>query len=256
MYSNHNIPFNNINSDMYINNSGINNNGSNIIDNNIRNNINNIINNNIINNNIINNLNNNVFRNFAPNYGKELSKLFIDSNLITNYDRLKTHHYYGFSGVDPNNPDIRQFHIVKYNDLNNGFFSVNIIISLFHRNQNHIRTVFWTRPLLDSSELNNLVSKRIYELPFYIMKDMVYQDNLISNDHKLAMIQRLRETDQICETTFIKCGICYCNPINKVLSCGHTLCSSCVIHPSFDKCHICRTPITDRNIDVRPLFLG
>jgi hypothetical protein len=241
MNSNNIIPFNNINTDIY-------NNMNNIINNNI-------INNNIINNNI-NNLNNNVFLNFAPNYGKELSLLFVQENLIRDYDRLKKHYYYGFSGIDPNNPLVKQFHIVKYNDLNNGFFTVHIIHSLFYRVENNIRTVFWTHPLLDTYELNNLVNKKIYKLPIYIMKDMVYQDNHVSNDNKLAMIQRFYEIDQISENTMIKCGICYFNPINKVLICGHTICSLCVEHPSFDKCHICRTPITNRNIDVRPLFLG
>jgi hypothetical protein len=216
-----------------------------------------------INNNIINNIintnnivNNNVFRNFSPNYGKELSLFFVDENLIRDYDKLKKHYYYGFSGIDQNSPHVKQLHIVKYSDLNNGFFTVNILYSLFYRIENNIRTVFWTHPLIDTYEINNLQNKRIYKLPIYIMKDMVYKDNLIPIDNKLSMIQRFYEIDQISENTFIRCTICYLNPINKVLICGHTICSSCVEHHSYDKCHICRTPIIDRNIDIRPLFLG
>ena len=220
---------------------------------NIINNINNI--NNIINNNI-NNININPFKNFSPNYGKELSQFFIEQNLIKDYDKLKKHYYYGFSGINPNNPLVKQFHIVKYNDINNGFFTVIIMFSLFYRVENNIRTIFWTYPLLDTHELNNFTNKKFYKLPNHIMKDMIYQDNLISNDNKLAMIQRFYEIDQISENSFIKCSICWNNPINKVLVCGHTICSSCIQHHSYDKCHICRTPITDKNIDIRPLFLG
>lgn len=201
-----------------------------------------------------------VFKNYRTTYGRELSLNLVNSNLI-NFSSLRRNGYYGFSGegiIQNLSTSWNTFHIVRYDGgMERGYPNIHCLFSLyFNIDISGRRTVHWTEGL-DDNIVRRLNNPRFYQLPKDNVRDMILEDETFDDDKKNQLIRELDEESQhiSSESSNLTCTICMTNPLNRVLTCGHTLCSTCVEHVGYRNCHMCRRTINIQ-IDVRPLFFG
>lgn len=212
--------------------------------------------------------------NYEPSYGHNLYLQCINQNQI-NQNKLKIGFYYGFSAkcnIPYLSRQLTTYHIIRYDGHHLGNFNIYFLFSLY--NHNH-QNMYWTHGI----EYNNLfpLSNPIfYQLNRNNIYDMILADETISDDRKNELIAELnnninnQSTVQLREREqqehahahareqehVVTCSICMTNPLNRVITtCGHTLCNVCAMHSSYNRCHMCRTPI-NRNNDIRPLFIS
>jgi hypothetical protein len=200
------------------------------------------------------------FKNYHRSYGRNLSLNLVNSNII-NQQSLIQGKYYGLSGegiINRLSTQWTTFHIIRYDGgMERGFLNIHCLFSLyFNIDISGRRTVFWTKGIDNNTirVLNNII---FYQLPKDNIRDMIMEDETFDDDKKKVMLEELDEERSISssESSILTCTICMTNPLNRVLSCGHTLCSTCVENSGYHNCHMCRRTI-NRQIDVRPLYFG
>jgi len=200
-----------------------------------------------------------VFKNYSTSYGRNLSLNLVHNNII-NENSLVRGHYYGFSGegiIEKLSTSWQTFHIVRYDGgSERGFLNIHCLFSLyFNTNMIGQRRVYWTNGCNDNivKMLNNQV---FYELPKDNVRDMIYEDDSLDDDKKKILVKRLDENTTVNSSNLsnLLCTICMTNQLNRVLSCGHTLCHRCLEHPQYNNCHMCRTVININ--DIRPIYFG
>lgn len=171
------------------------------------------------------------------------------------------------------------YHIVRYDGhINNGIPLMHVLFSLFQSsNINGERIVYWTHGL-EYYSICNLQNPSFYKLSYTTIHDMILEDRTISDVVKNELLRRLNigqhaqshaqsdaqshaQSDAQSDSEshlsrLVTCSICMTNVLNRVLLCGHTLCSVCSDNPGYHACHMCRLPITNRQRDIRPFFLS
>jgi len=143
-----------------------------------------------------------VFKNYQPNYGRNLSIQLINLNKI-NQNNLIIGHYYGYSGDGPIRilgGRMTTYHIVRYDgQINNGIPIMHVLFSLFQSsNINGERVVYWTHGL-EYYSICNLQNPTFYQLSYTTIRDMILEDQTISDDMKnqlLIGLNRIIHTGQ------------------------------------------------------------
>jgi hypothetical protein len=197
-----------------------------------------------------------VFKNYSTTYGRNLSLNLVNNNII-NENSLKIGHYYGFSGegiIHKLSTSWETFHIVRYDGgLERGFLNIHCLFSLyFNINIPGQRIVHWIHGY-NNNIIKELSNPKFYQLPKDNVRDMIYEDQSLDDDKKNMLVLRLND-EQLNNTPNLLCTICITNALNRVLPCGHTLCNTCVEHPGYHNCHMCRRTINMD--DIRPLYFG
>jgi hypothetical protein len=204
-----------------------------------------------------------VFKNYHDSYGSNLTLLFDDNSNIISQESLRSGKYYGFSGegsIDRLSNQWTTFHIIRYNGPpERGIVDIHCLFSLYFYTHRSERTIFWTNGM-NSDDISRLNNIKFYILPKNIRRDMIRADNSLSNNDKNEMIIELendinQDYSQQPQSNIPVCSICMTNPLDRVLSCGHTLCSTCVNNPGYRNCHMCRLPI-NRYTNVMPLYIS
>ena len=196
-----------------------------------------------------------VFKNYSNDYDRNLSLKLVPNNIINQITLIRGN-YYGFSGegiIHKLSTSWITYHIVRYDGLERGFLNIHCLFSLyFNINIHGERTVYWT-----NGQPNNIIrvlnNPLFYQLPKDNIRDMIYEDESLDDDRKNILVRRLDE-EQLNNLPNLLCTICMTNPLNRVLSCGHTLCNTCIENPGYHNCHMCRRTININ--DIRPLYFG
>jgi len=196
-----------------------------------------------------------IFKNYSECYGINLSLNLIHNNIIREPYLIKGY-YYGFSGegiIHKLSTSWITYHIVRYDGLERGFLNIQCLFSLYSNiDITGKKTVYWVKGIQNDiiRRLNNQI---FYQLPKDNVCDMILEDDSLDDDKKNIMIRRLNE-EPLNNIPNLLCTICTTNQLNRVLLCGHTLCSTCLEHPAYNNCHMCRRTININ--DIRPIYFG